>query len=157
MPNAEIRLLFADSNVFIEDLFIKDSAAALVMNMVAAGSYRLCTCKTVIDDVERTILNKLRGTPDQIDQLISNWHDAQTKTKLEVLPDTSAESVRRTYAEYIALMRHRNDIPILACALEAKPYVLLSGNREHFNDKVAAKAGIAMLSCEEFLQSAKPT
>ena len=35
MPKSEIRLLFADSNVFIEDLFIKDSAASLVMDMVA--------------------------------------------------------------------------------------------------------------------------
>jgi len=37
MTNPEARLLFADSNVFVEDLFIKDSAASVIMNMVAAG------------------------------------------------------------------------------------------------------------------------
>jgi hypothetical protein len=71
---------------------------------------------------------------------------------LEVVPDAVPELVRQTYHSYIALMRHKNDIPLLACALTIMPYVVLSGNREHFNDKVAAKSGIPMLSCEEFLQ-----
>lgn len=152
MPKTENRLLFADSNVFIEDLFIKDSAASVIMDMVAAGSYRICTCKTVIEDVERTILHKLRNGSEDLDQIIADWHKARTETRLEVLADAPPDLVRKIFAEYLPLMRHRNDIPILACALEARPYVVLSGNREHFNDKVAAKAGIPMLSCEEFLQ-----
>jgi hypothetical protein len=102
--------------------------------------------------VERTILNKLRTAQEELDRIVSDWHKAQIQTKLEVLPDAPPDLVRKTFTEYIALMRHRNDIPIFACALEARPYVVLSGNREHFNDKVAAKAGIPMLSCEEFLQ-----
>lgn len=67
---------------------------------------------------------------------------------------TTPDLVRQTYNSYIALMRHKNDIPILACALTIKPFVVLSGNREHFNDKVAAKSGIPMLSCEEFIEIA---
>ncbi|MFA7336383.1 MAG: hypothetical protein WC028_06330 [Candidatus Obscuribacterales bacterium] len=67
---------------------------------------------------------------------------------------TTADLVRQTYNSYIALMRHKNDIPILACALTIKPFVVLSSNREHFNDKVAAKSGIPMLSYEEFIEIA---
>lgn len=110
MTNPEARLLFADSNVFIEDLFVADSAASVVIDMVAAGYYRLCTCVTVISDVERAILNKLSKAPNQLDLIIEDWQKLQQ--------------------------------------------VVLSGNREHFNDKVAAKAGIPMLSCEEFIEIA---
>jgi predicted nucleic acid-binding protein len=152
MPPQEVRLLFADSNVFVEDLFVEDSAASVVMDMVAAGSYRLCTCQTVISDVERAILKKLGKEPEQLDQFVSDWHQLKHEVNLQVVPDAVPELVRQTYYSYIALMRHKNDIPILACALTVKPYVVLSGNREHFNDKVAAKSGIPMLSCEEFLQ-----
>lgn len=152
MTNPEARLLFADSNVFVEDLFIKDSAASVIINMVAAGYYQLCTCQTVINDVERAILQKLIKTPELLDQIILDWHQLQQEVNLQVIPDAKPELVRETYNSYIAIMRHKNDIPILACALTIKPYVVLSGNREHFNDKVAAKSGIPMLSCEEFIE-----
>jgi len=120
--------------------------------MVAAGSYRLCTCQTVIDDVERAILQKLGKAPELLDQFISDWQQLRQEVNLQVVPDAIPDLVRQTYNSYIALVRHKNDIPILASALTIKPYVVLSGNREHFNDKVAAKSGIPMLSCEEFLQ-----
>ncbi|MGI0133803.1 MAG: hypothetical protein ACREBW_02440 [Candidatus Micrarchaeaceae archaeon] len=152
MTNPEVQLLFADSNVFVEDLFVADSAASLVMDMVAAGSYRLCTCQTVINDVERAILQKLSKTPELLDQFVSDWSELQHEVNLQIVPEAAPDLVRQTYNSYIALMRHKNDIPILACALTIKPYVVLSGNREHFNDKVAAKAGIPMLSCEEFIR-----
>jgi len=152
MTNPEVRLLFADSNVFVEDLFVEDSAASVVMDLVAAGSYRLCTCQTVIHDVERAILQKLSKAPELLDQFVSDWQKLQQEVNLQVVPDATPELVRQTYNSYIALMRHKNDIPILACLLSVKPYVVLSSNREHFNDKVAAKSRIPMLSCEEFLQ-----
>jgi len=152
MTNPEVRLLFADSNVFVEDLFVADSAASLVMDMVAAGSYRLCTCQTVINDVERAILQKLSKAPELLDQFVLDWQQLQHEVNLQVVPDAAPDLVRQTYHSYIALMRHKNDIPILACALTIKPYIVLSGNREHFNDKVAAESGIPMLSCEEFVQ-----
>jgi hypothetical protein len=102
--------------------------------------------------VERAIIQKLRATPEELDWIVSEWQKAQNETKLQILPDAPSDVVRKTFSEYIALMRHKNDIPILACALEARPFVILSGNREHFNDNVAAKAGIPMLSCEEFIE-----
>jgi hypothetical protein len=83
---------------------------------------------------------------------ISDWRQLQQEVDLQVVPDATPELVRQTYNSYIALMRHKNDIPILACALTIKPYDVLSGNREHFNDRVAAKSGIPMLSCEELVQ-----
>jgi hypothetical protein len=40
-------LLFADSNVFIETLFIPLSPASLIIKIVATGAFKISTCKPV--------------------------------------------------------------------------------------------------------------
>ena len=48
-------VLFADSNVFIETLFIQRSAASLVARIVSSGAFEMATCSPVIRDVENVI------------------------------------------------------------------------------------------------------
>ena len=45
-------VIFADSNVFVEVLFIEESHAATVIRLVTLGLFELATCSTVIKDVE---------------------------------------------------------------------------------------------------------
>ena len=58
-------LLFADANVFIEGLFIQDSAASVLINIIFTGAFSIATCKRVIHDVENVILKKLSDDPDR--------------------------------------------------------------------------------------------
>ena len=53
-------LIFVDSNVFIEALFIDQWPASIVIRLVNLGLFSLATCQTVVNDVENAILNKLR-------------------------------------------------------------------------------------------------
>ena len=53
-------------------------------------------------------------------------------------------------------MRHKNDIPILAAAINCKPHYILSDNREHFNDSVGSKCGIQICNCAEFIEMIGP-
>ncbi len=73
------------------------------------------------------------------------------ETNLFVHQDVAADEVRSVFKTYLPLMRHKNDIPVLAVALRCKPDYILSNNREHFNDAVAEKCGIRILSCAEFI------
>jgi hypothetical protein len=70
------------------------------------------------------------------------------------VPDPSFVLVKEVYEKYIGAMRHKADIPVLAAAIDCNPppYVILSNNREHFNDLVSVRCGIKILSCAEFLQ-----
>ena len=144
-------LLFVDSNVLIESIFIEQSAAATVLNLTIKGTFRIVTCRQVIDDVERAILRKLQEIPEDLDTVIQRWELLKTNSRLAVIADEPLESVSRIYHEYITLMRHKTDIPILAAAIKLQPSAILSGNREHFNPKVAHKCGISIFSCAEFL------
>jgi predicted nucleic acid-binding protein len=144
-------LLFVDSNVLVESIFLAQSAAATVINLAIKGTFRIVTCQQVIDDVERAIISKLQKTPEDLDTVIQRWELLKVNSRLAVTADESLESANRVYHEYIMLMRHKADIPILAAAIKLRPSAILSGNREHFNDKVAHKYGIAIFSCAEFL------
>ena len=64
---------------------------------------------------------------------------------MTILPDPPTQIVQEAYERYIATMRHKADIQILAAAILAKPNMILSGNREHFNDLVAPNVGFGLL------------
>jgi predicted nucleic acid-binding protein len=146
-------LLFADSNVFIEGLFAPGCAASVVIKIVSTGAFNLATCEPCVRDVENAILSKLSARPDRLDLVLQEWHDLRKYTRLTVFPRPSVEYVKETYQQYIAVMRHKPDIEVLAAALIAKPAAILSRNRDHFSDSVAQKCGIPIYSCGEFLES----
>ncbi|MBU6455435.1 MAG: hypothetical protein KGS72_26930 [Cyanobacteria bacterium REEB67] len=146
------QLIFADSNVFIEALYLPDSAAAAVIQLAATSAIDLITCEPVIRDVENAILAKLTKVPAQLDTVLAKWAVIVKESRLAVVPAASQDAVRETYKLYIASMRHANDIPILAVVLEVCPDAVLSGNYEHFNSAVAAKSGIPMMTCSAFIE-----
>jgi len=145
-------LLFLDSNVLIEALFLPWSAAAAVIDLAIDNTFHVATCQQVIDDVERAILSKLKKLPEDLDIIIQRWETLKTDSRLAVIADESLDSANRIYDKYMKLMRHKADIPILAVAIKLKPDAILSGNREHFNNAVAHKCGIRICSCAEFLE-----
>jgi predicted nucleic acid-binding protein len=138
--------------VLVEALFLPNSAAAAVMRLVDNGGFEIITCQAVIKDVENAILKKLTNTPKRPDKIIDRWERLLNQRWLKISPDPPTWMVRETYERYIATMRHKADIQILAAALVAKPTMILSGNREHFNDQVSHKCGIRISSCVEFIE-----
>lgn len=147
-------VLFADSNVMIEALLIPSSAAYVVAEMVARGVFDMATCQLCVDDTEDAIVAKLEKKPDDLDRTITNWEKLVADIRLIVVPDPDAASVIATRDKYLGVMRHKADIPVLAAALsmDPKPHVILSGNRDHFNDAVADRCGIKICSCQEFIE-----
>jgi predicted nucleic acid-binding protein len=150
-------LIFADSNVFVEHLFIPDSAAGIVVSLATHNVFKLASCEQSIKEAETAILRKLQRSPELLNIIIERWTATLQKTKLIILPDPPMAVIKETNFLYLSSMRHRADIPILAAAILAKPSVILSGNREHFNDTVAQKCGIRIYSCIEFLGLLKST
>jgi predicted nucleic acid-binding protein len=146
--------LFVDSNVLIEAVFLPDSAAAIVAEMVATGVFDMVTCEQVVHDVERAILRKCASMPDELDTSIDRWSKLLEASRLKVLPDPAFTVVKEVYNKYIGVMRHKADIPILPAALECRPpiHVILSGNTEHFNESVATRSGVRICSCVEFIE-----
>jgi predicted nucleic acid-binding protein len=144
--------LFLDSNVLIESVFLPDSAASAIIKLTANGTFDVFTCQPVITDVENAILKKLKNNSERLNKIIDRWEGILSEGQITVFPAPADQIVQKTYKLYISAMRHKADIQILAAALLAKPDVILSGNREHFNDLVAHRCGIRICSCLEFIE-----
>ena len=112
--------------------------------LVAKGAFKMTTCQLVVDDAENAILKKLEKHPEKLDAVLKLWSDMIKKIDLEIMPDPEFPVVKETFDKYMGVMRHKADILFLAAALtmERPPHAILSGNREHFNDKVSERCKI---------------
>ena len=148
-----VPILFVDSNVLIEAVLIPLSAASVISDLVANGTFDMATCALTVADAERAFLNKVQD-PAALDILVRRWEDLKSRMRLEILVDPSLAEVKLAYEKYIGVMRHKADIPVLAAALSMNPAprVILSGNRDHFNDAVSQRCGIKICSCQEFIE-----
>lgn len=156
MTDPDKPVVFIDSNVLIEALIASDPAVA-VLDLAVAGAIKLVTSELVVHDVEEEILSHHASNPEKMDAVIYAWRTMIERTKLAVRADPSSAVVLDARQKYLPTMRHLADLPVLAAAIEAKADVIVSGNRKHFNDKTAERAGIPMYSCAEFLAKiAKP-
>lgn len=149
-------LVFLDSNVFIEHLFIPASAAAMVIDYATDNIFKVGASQRSIKDTETVILNKLRPTPELLDSVLKRWIATIQMTKLIIFPDPPADFLKQINLLYLPTMRHQADIPILGTAILANSTIILSGNREHFNDTVSEQCGIRIYSCAEFIKLLKP-
>ena len=149
----QLPVLFVDANVLIEAVFFPKSAAAIICDLVASGTFDMATCSMVAEDAERAMLNKITNSTE-LEIIVQRWTSLKKLLRLQISPDPSLDTVKEVYDRYIGLMRHKADIPVLASAINYSPalYVILSNNREHFNDLVSARCGIKILACAEFLE-----
>jgi predicted nucleic acid-binding protein len=145
-------LVFLDANVLIEAAIVQAAPAVAIMHLAATGVLALITCHLVIDDVEDEILDRAAINPGEVDNLINSWQQLLDRTELKITNNPSIKLVLETKKKYLASMRHLADIPVLASAIEVQANLILSGNREHFNNKTSKKCGIPIYSCHEFLR-----
>lgn len=124
-------------------------SAGGIMVLAANKQVDLITCKLVVDDVEKVILEQAAKKNDY--ESVEAWTKLLEEIRLRIMPDPEANMVKETLNKCWGIMRHKADIPVLASAIELGPDLILSDNRTHFNDAVSERSGIQIFSCEEFL------
>jgi len=144
--------LFLDSNVFVETVLSYSENAKTIFTLASSGLVNINTCEYVIHEVKNVIQMKITNPADQ-QQTLNDLQLLIQRTRVLIHPNPSSQDVLNTLQLYLPLMRHKADIPVLTAALLVNPKtdVILSGNRNHFNDQVAQKCGIPIYSCGEFL------
>jgi len=141
-------LVFVDSNVLIEALFLPGHPAVAVTTLAINRQIDLITCEIVIEDVEDEILERCQKINNC--SIIDLWHTFQKEIRIEVEKDPSERLVLETYRKFMPVMRHEADIPVLASAIQTRATIILSGNTEHFNDAVSERCGIRIMTCADF-------
>ena len=144
-------MAFVDCNILIEGFLRPLHPAQGVIIMAANKRLDLITCEKVIQDIEDVIIEEAENKNSY--QVVEAWTALRKHTRLKVMPDPPAQLVEETYKKYLGIMRHIDDIPVLASAIELGPDLILSDNTEHFNDRVSERCGIPIWSSVQFLET----
>ena len=140
--------IFLDSCVLVEGIVAPWSNARAVLVLCRASMFTLVLCEWVIAEVECALKLKNSEVYPDARMLKSDLDLLMKKLKVERVPHCSLEEVR----EAQRWIRHKNDAPVIAAAVKAKPHWLISDNTEHFNAEVAKTTGLVIASPLEFLR-----
>lgn len=99
-------------------------------------------------EVERALLTQLARDSEEGTRLINDYALA-----LQLLaPERTRRITQREFDSHRALIRHINDVPVLATAIIAHPDWLVTSNTEHFDQDVADRTGLRIVTPNEFLK-----
>jgi uncharacterized protein len=134
-------LVFLDSNVIFSGLYSPRGAPGIILERFVNGSIRVAISQQVLQEVIRTIKEKLPDTLPALRRFLVN-------TAIEVVADPKPPDVKR-WAKHL----YPGDAAILAAAITARPDYFVTGDR-HFIDKtdIVKEAGLTIVTPAQFLK-----
>lgn len=150
--------LFLDAGVIIEGCISSWGAAKGVTILVTHRQrYTVVLAEQIEAEVQRGIARKLAVLPDAQAKVmavdLAGWF-ARVRVERRVQP--TSEDLQRYAPSLLPALRHSNDLPAVIAAMQARPDWVISSNREHWNDAVAARTGLRIVTPYEFLRRLSP-
>ena len=140
--------VFIDSDVLIEGLFAPWSAPRAILILARARLFRIILSPYVEMEVERALLARLANNDLEGSRLIDDYALA-----IKLLDPERLERIsREEFNSHRGSIRHLNDVPVLVTAIKARPDWLVTSNTEHFDDEVALRTGLRIVTPHEFLR-----
>lgn len=140
--------VFPDSNVLVEGLFSPWSVSRAILIMARARLFRLVLSPYVEKEVERALLGRLNVDYEGGSRLIDDYALALTL----IAPERLDRITKEEFKAHRHLIRHGNDVPVLVTAVKAKPDWLVTANVEHFDEDVALRTGLRIVTPHGFLR-----
>lgn len=139
--------LLLDSNIITGGLVSRWGQARAILSLCAARTCRLVLADYVRIEVERNLLKHFDKTAEaQAEQLLMDYEKLIRLTRPKIVPLPHPEDVLKNRH----LIRHAADVPVVLSAINCRPDWIITDNRDHFTDEVAAKIGIKVASPAEF-------
>ncbi len=140
--------VFLDSGVLIEGLVSPWSAARGVLILGRAALLTFVVAEIVVEETERALVRKVAQGYGGVARLRDDFRLLLTRLRLERVPHVS----RDQFEAARQLIRHANDVPVLAAAMEVRPDWLLTGNTKHFTVTVARRTRLRIVTPTAFLE-----
>jgi predicted nucleic acid-binding protein len=140
--------VFPDSNVLVEGLLSPWSVSRVILIMARAKLFSLVLSPYVEEEVERALLGRLNVDYEGGSKLIDDYALA---LKL-IAPERLDRITKEEFKAHRHLIRHGNDVPVLVTAIKAKPDWLVTANVEHFDEDVAHRTGLRIVTPHGFLR-----
>lgn len=138
------RRVGVDSNILVSGILSEWGAAKGTLILAATRVFTLVLVEPVVLEVERAIAETERGK--------AAYRRLLTLCRPERHPAPQTDEILDA-KRFLPLLRHSNDLPVLASILKAGPDWFLSDNPDHFGPKLAAATGLNILTSFDFLRS----
>jgi len=144
VPKPEMRV-FLDTNVIFSGLYSSHGAPGAILRHFVEGHIRVVVSQQVLEEVIRTVKDKLPETLPALKRLLVN-------APPEVGSDPSSEAIHQWTKEL-----HPADAAILAAAIAAKPDYFVTGDN-HFlgNQAIKETAGLNIVTPAQFMKLLEP-
>lgn len=145
--------VFLDTGVIIEGCFGRWGAAkGMLVLMTDRRLYTVVLAEAVERELERNVAFTMAAAPDAtrdaVDVQVSGW---LRRVRLERHPLPAADVVAGLAPTLMPVVRHRNDVPAIVSAVQARPDWVVSTNTDHWNADVAARTSLRILTPQGFL------
>jgi len=142
MPPDSPARLFLDTGVMIEGLYSSWGASKAVL--IHATERDLYTV-VLVEAVERELLRNVAGRA-VVD--LAGW---LRRVRLERWPALSQTDVQGYKQALLPVLRHVNDLPAVVAAVQTQPDWVISSNREHWGEELAARTGLRIVTPQDFI------
>jgi predicted nucleic acid-binding protein len=137
--------VFVDTNVLLSGIFFEGNESS-ILDMVELN---LITSEDVVNELRKVVRKKLKYLKERTFE-IALAEIEKALSDIVIIPQTKY-SHKLKEAEY--LIKHKQDIPILAAVLYVKPDYFLTGDAHFFTDNV--KRILNVITAKDFLAKIK--
>jgi putative PIN family toxin of toxin-antitoxin system len=132
--------VFLDTNVIFSGLYSAEGPPGIILENFIEGKLRVVISQQVLEEVVRTIKEKLPEALPSLRKLLVSFPP-------EVTGDPAPEEVAR-WAEVV----HVEDAGILAAAVKAQPDYLITGDKHLFQSPgISERSGLNIITPAQFL------
>lgn len=149
--------IFLDAGVLIDGHFNRWGVCkALVILLTLRHRFQAVLAEPVKEEFDRNLARKTAdmGVEDARSVLAGVERWAAICRPEQIQYPTVAEMEAHAYL--FAAVRHRNDMPAVVAAVLARPDWVLSTNTDHWNEDLAARTGLRIVTPLTFLGSLQP-
>ncbi len=134
--------VFLDSNVIFSGIYSSKGAPAVILERFIEGKLMVVVSQQVLDEVIRTIKEKLPEALPALRKLLVN-------APPEIRKEPAPEEVKRWHG-----LLDVSDAAILAAAVASQPDYFVTGDK-HFteNPEIAEKAGLQVITPAQFIEA----
>lgn len=142
--------ILTDSNVITDGLVARFGQSKAVLALCAAKTCRLVLAEIVRLEVEHNLLKFVdRFGEKQTETLIADYQKFIKLARPVRVPLADKERVKQNRR----LIRHASDVPVILAAIDSQPDWIITKNRDHFTDEVAARINLRIASPAEFFEN----
>jgi len=122
------------------------AAKATLIIMTDRSHYTVVLAQAVQQELQRNV------TGDAAIEL-AGW---LRRIRLERRPSLPLDELRTYESTLLPVLRHLNDLPAAAAAVQARPDWVISSNRAHWNEALAERTGLRIVTPQDFMSRMRP-